>query len=166
MAGLLGRAGTPALTPATMGTVLGAALLVVGVATAVPARRAARTSTAVALADAARGPAGASRRVGWLIGVSSRLPVALLLALRVAGRRPRRAVLAAVSAIVLAWVTVLDNRRSSALAQALGASPGQASVGLAVLVVAAGGVIAGLTAGPGGAGRPPVRGRGAPGRIA
>ena len=55
--------------------------------------RAARTSTVSALADAARPP----RRTGWLIAISARLPVPLLLALRVAARRPRRVVLAVVS---------------------------------------------------------------------
>ena len=55
--------------------------------------RAARTSTVHALADSARPP----RRTGWLIAISARLPVPLLLALRVAARRPRRVVLGVVS---------------------------------------------------------------------
>jgi putative ABC transport system permease protein len=109
------------------------------------------------------------------------LPVPLLLAVRVAARRPRRVVLAvvsvavtvsgiyvalilngalatltgysssqvsllrhvlltwmvillclaAVNAVVIAWATVLDNRHSSALARALGATPKDVSTALA-----------------------------------
>jgi putative ABC transport system permease protein len=68
------------------------ALGVAVVATLVPALRAARASTVNALADAPRPP----RRVGWLIAISARLPVPLLLAVRVAARRPRRLVLGVV----------------------------------------------------------------------
>ena len=168
------------------------ALGVAAAATFVPALRAARSSTVEALADAARPP----RRSGWLIAISARLPVSLLLALRVAARRPRRvalavasiaitvsgiyfalvlnafltttppaeygeaqvellrqvlvvvmvvlACLAAVNAIVITWATVVDNRHSSALARALGATPGQVSVALAtaqLLPALAGGVL-------------------------
>ncbi|GII83522.1 hypothetical protein Ssi03_15120 [Sphaerisporangium siamense] len=171
-AGLVGGAGTAPLTWSTAGLVTGVALGVAVVATAVPAVRGARSSTVSALADAARPP----RRTGWLIALSARLPVPLLLALRVAARRPRRVVLgvagvavtvsgiyvllvlnaflgaqpgtgaytdaqvavlrhvllvwtvfllalAAVNAIVITWATVLDNRHTSALARALGATP-------------------------------------------
>jgi putative ABC transport system permease protein len=160
------------------------ALGVAVLATAVPAVRGARTSTISALADAARPP----RRTGWLIALSARLPVPLLLALRVAARRPRRVVLgavsiavtvsgiyvllvlntflgeqsglraysdaqvavlrhvlgvwtvillclAAVNAIVVTWATVLDNRHSSALARALGATPQDITVALATAQV-------------------------------
>ena len=89
-AGLLGSAGTPALTPLTIGVVTAVALGVAVLATLVPALRAARSSTVDALADAPRPP----RRSGWLIAASARLPVPLLLAVRVAARRPRRVVLA------------------------------------------------------------------------
>ncbi|GAA5011555.1 ABC transporter permease [Actinopolymorpha pittospori] len=183
-AGLVGSAGTPALTASTVGLVLGVALVVATVATAVPAVRAARSSTVDALADAPRPP----RRLGWLISLSARLPVPLLLALRVVGRRPRRVVLAilsvaitvggiyvllilnaflatqpgeggydeaqvgvlrhvllvwsvvllclaAINAIVITWATVLDNRRSSALARAFGATPRQMSTALATAQV-------------------------------
>ena len=51
-------------------------------ATLAPAVRASRTSTVLALADAARPP----RRTAWLIAISARLPVPLLLGLRVAAR--------------------------------------------------------------------------------
>ena len=92
-AGLLGRAGAPTLTMATVGLVTAVALGVAVAATFVPAVRAARTSTVLALADSARAP----RRRARLIGISARLPVPLLLGLRAAARRPRRFVLATAS---------------------------------------------------------------------
>jgi ABC-type lipoprotein release transport system permease subunit len=95
-AGLLGSAGAPSLTLATVGVVTALALVVSVAATAVPAVRAARTSTVDALADAARPP----RRTPWLIALSARLPVPLLLGLRTAARRPRRVVLSMVSIAV------------------------------------------------------------------
>jgi putative ABC transport system permease protein len=92
-AGLIGSAGTPSMTMSTVGLVTAVALGVAVVATVAPAVRAARSSTVNALADSARPP----RRIGWLIAISARLPVPLLLALRVAARRPRRVVLGVVS---------------------------------------------------------------------
>lgn len=183
-AGLIGSAGTPPITMSTVVVVIAVALGVAVVATFVPAVRAARTSTVHALADSARPP----RRTGWLIAISARLPVPLLLALRVAARRPRRVVLgvvniaitvsgifvalvlnaflttqplaagyveaqtellrqvllvvmvillclAAVNAIFITWATVLDNRHSSALARALGATPREVSSALAAAQV-------------------------------
>lgn len=181
-AGLIGSAGTPSITMSTVGFVTAVALGVAAVATFVPAVRAARTSTVNALADSARPP----RRTGWLIAISARLPVPLLLALRVAARRPRRVVLsvvsiaitvsgifvalvlnaylttnprglddaqaaqlrqvllvvmvvllclAAVNAVFITWATVLDNRHSSALARALGATPRDVSAALAAAQV-------------------------------
>jgi putative ABC transport system permease protein len=97
-AGLAGSAGTPALTLSRAGQVAAAALAVAIVATVVPAVRAARTSTVSALAGPSRPP----RRMAWLIAISARLPVALLLGLRVAGRRPRRVVLGVVSIAITA----------------------------------------------------------------
>jgi ABC-type lipoprotein release transport system permease subunit len=94
--GLLGGAGAPTLTASTVGTVAAAAVGVAVAATAVPALRAARTSTVGALADAPRAP----RRSARLIALSARLPVPLLLGLRVAGRRPRRVALAVVSVAI------------------------------------------------------------------
>lgn len=103
-AGLVGSAGPASLTWSTIGLVTAVALGVAVVATAVPAVRAARSSTVSALADAARPP----RRTGWLITVSARLPVPLLLALRVAARRPRRVVLGVVSiAVTVSGIYVL-----------------------------------------------------------
>jgi ABC-type lipoprotein release transport system permease subunit len=95
-AGLLGSAGAPSLTMATAAQVTAVALAIAALATVVPAVRAARTSTVDALADAARPP----RRTPWLIAISTRLPVPLLLGLRVAARRPRRVVLSAASIFV------------------------------------------------------------------
>ncbi|MGH3195406.1 MAG: FtsX-like permease family protein [Streptosporangiaceae bacterium] len=65
-------------------------------ATFVPAIRAARTSTVSALADAARPP----RRRAWVTAASARLPVPLLLGMRLAARRPRRAALGTASIAV------------------------------------------------------------------
>jgi putative ABC transport system permease protein len=95
-AGLLGSAGAPSLTLATVAQVTAVALGVAAIATFVPAVRAARTSTVHALADTARPP----RRSPWLIAISARLPVPLLLGLRVAARRPRRIVLSTISIFV------------------------------------------------------------------
>jgi putative ABC transport system permease protein len=95
-AGLLGGAGAPSLTLFAAGQVAAVALGVAALATFVPAVRAARTSTVDALADAARPP----RRTAWLIAISARLPVPLLLGLRVAARRPRRVVLNTISIFV------------------------------------------------------------------
>jgi len=97
-AGLLGGVGAPALTISTIGLVTAVALGVAVAATFVPAVRAARTSTVLALADSARAP----RRTGWLIAISARLPVRLLLGLRVAARRPRRVMLATASIAITA----------------------------------------------------------------
>jgi putative ABC transport system permease protein len=183
-AGLIGSAGTPSMTMSTVGLVAAVAVGVAVVATVVPAARAARSSTVNALADSARPP----RRTGWLIAISARLPIPLLLALRVAARRPRRVVLgvvsiaitvsgifvalvlnaylttqppaggydhaqvellrqvllvvmvillslAAVNAVFITWATVLDNRHSSALARALGATPREVSAALAAAQV-------------------------------
>lgn len=94
--GLVGTAGAPSLTATGAGLVGALALGVAVLATAVPAVRAARTSTVAALADSARPP----RRRPWLIGLSRWLPVPLLLGLRIAGRRPRRLLLTAASVTI------------------------------------------------------------------
>jgi predicted lysophospholipase L1 biosynthesis ABC-type transport system permease subunit len=93
---LIGSAAAVPLTASTVGLVTVVALGVAVVATFVPAVRASRTSTVLALADTARPP----RRSAWLIALSARLPVPLLLGLRVAARRPRRVVLSGVSVAV------------------------------------------------------------------
>jgi putative ABC transport system permease protein len=95
-AGLLGTAGAPPMTLSTVAVVAAVALTMAAVASLLPAVRAARTATVPALADAAKPP----RRRGWLIALSARLPVPLLLALRLAGRRPRRVLLSVFSVAV------------------------------------------------------------------
>ncbi|MCW2877571.1 MAG: putative transport system permease protein [Sphaerisporangium sp.] len=196
-AGLIGTPGAPSLTVSTVVIIAAVALAVALAATLVPAIRAARTSTVNALADAARPP----RRRAWLIAISARLPVPMLLGLRLAARRPRRAVLnalsiavtvtgiatilanysylarhfssgvddpridrinqmmvmitvmlvvlAAINMISITWATMLDARRSSALARALGATPEQVSAGLSAAQVlpALPGTIVGIPAG-------------------
>ncbi|GGK63465.1 hypothetical protein Sme01_05650 [Sphaerisporangium melleum] len=103
-AGLVGGAGTASLTWSTVGLVTAVALGVAVVATAVPAVRGARSSTVSALADAPRPP----HRAGRLIALSAGLPVPLLLALRVAARRPRRVVLGVLSiAVTVSGIYVL-----------------------------------------------------------
>jgi ABC-type lipoprotein release transport system permease subunit len=95
-AGLVGSPGAPSLTLPTAGLVIGVALAVALAATLAAALRASRTSTVSALADAARGP----RRRATLVKLSRRLPVPLLLGLRIVARRPRRALLGAASIAV------------------------------------------------------------------
>jgi putative ABC transport system permease protein len=92
-AGLTGTPGAPSLTLPIIALVAAVALAVAVAATLVPAIRAARTSTVAALADSARPP----QRKAALIAISARLPVPLLLGLRLAARRPRRMVLSAAS---------------------------------------------------------------------
>ena len=92
-AGLVGTPGAPSLTLPIAGEVVAVALVVALAATLVPAIRAARTSTVSALANAARPP----RRRARLITLSARLPVPLLLGLRLVARRPRRSLLSAAS---------------------------------------------------------------------
>jgi ABC-type lipoprotein release transport system permease subunit len=109
-AGLLGSADARTVTLSTVGLVTAVAVAVAVAATLLPAVRAARTSTVRALADAGRPP----RRTGWLITLSARLPVPLLLGLRLAARRPRRTLLGvlsiaiAVSGIVAALAAHAD----------------------------------------------------------
>lgn len=175
-AGLIGAPGAPSLTVTTVTLVVVVALVVALIATLVPAVQAARTSTVGALAGVVRAP----RRRAGVTAISARLPVPLLLGLRLAARRPRRAILnaasvavtvtgvvavlvyhatldskpyavdpvahrigqimlvitvalallAAVNAVFTSWATVLDARRSSAVARALGATPQQVAVSL------------------------------------
>jgi ABC-type lipoprotein release transport system permease subunit len=92
-AGLVGGAGAVPFTLSTIGLVTAVALGVSAVATLVPALRASRSSTVLALADSARPP----RRMPRLVTLSARLPVPLLLGLRIAARRPRRTLLGVAS---------------------------------------------------------------------
>jgi putative ABC transport system permease protein len=95
-AGLVGAPGAPSISVSTVIIIAVIALAVATVSSVVPAIRAARTSTVSALADAPRVPA----RRPMLTAVSARLPVPLLLALRQLSRRPRRALLNAISIAV------------------------------------------------------------------
>jgi len=95
-ASLLGTPGAPSLDLSAIFLVFAAAIAVAVIATFVPAVRAARTSTVVALADSPRPP----RRARLSITISSRLPVPLLLGVRLASRRRRRAALSAASVAV------------------------------------------------------------------
>ena len=101
---LVGTPGAPSLTAPVAGLVLAVALGVALAATLVPAIRAARGSTVGALADAPRPP----RRRPRLLALSRRLPVPLLLGLRLVARRPRRALLGAANvAITMAGVVAV-----------------------------------------------------------
>jgi putative ABC transport system permease protein len=130
-AGLLGTAGAPQLTPPVIALVIGVALTVAMLASYIPALRAARTSTVDALADAARPP----RRHARLTAYSTRLPVSLLLATRLAARRPRRLLLGSLSIAVTVSgiVAVLFAHATLAISQSAGpavtANPGLADVG-------------------------------------
>jgi ABC-type lipoprotein release transport system permease subunit len=95
-AGLIGTAGAPSITLATIGLTVALALAVALASTLVPAIRAARSSTVSALADSPRLPGRRAR----LIALSARLPVPLLLGVRLSARRLRRAVLGAASIAV------------------------------------------------------------------
>ena len=172
-AGLLGAPSPPAVTPATIVLAIALALGVAIAATGVPAVRAARQSTVGALNDTARAP----HRREAVLRLSSRLPVPLLLGVRLTVRRPRRLLFSAFSFLVtvtglvvvmtfhatsaqwalgpgvtqattiisallvllagvnitfIAWTTALDTRRPVALVRALGATPGQVTLGLSV----------------------------------
>jgi putative ABC transport system permease protein len=119
-AGLLGTAGAPSVNASTVGIVLALALAVAALATLAPALRAARTSTVSALNDAARTP----RRSARLIAVSARLPVPLLLGLRLAARRPRRVLLGTLSVAVAVGGIVAVLSVHAHLAQQLGSRSG------------------------------------------
>lgn len=95
---LLGTPVTPPVTVLMAVLAVIAALVIAGAATFVPAIRAARATTAGMLADAPRAPA----RSGLLVSLSARLPVPLLLGLRILARRPRRTLLNSASV----WVAV------------------------------------------------------------
>jgi hypothetical protein len=102
------------------------ALAVTVLATLVGALRAARASTVLALPDAARQP----RRRAWLIGYSARLPVPLLVAVRLTARRPRRVLLSAgsIAVTISGIVAVLFAHATLAVSQ-FGTSSGTASPG-------------------------------------
>ena len=110
--GLLGKPPSPALTGRTVSTVLGAALTIAIASSLIPSLRAVRKSTVSALADSARRP----RRGALTIKMSRRLPVWLMLGVRLAARRPRRSLLsgASVGVTVMTLVTAISARHTLA----------------------------------------------------
>lgn len=94
--GMLGTTAPLGLTVSTVAIVVIVALLVAMLGTFIPAARAARTSTIRALAAPVRPP----RRHARLVTLSARLPVPMLLGLRIAGRRLRRTALSVASIAV------------------------------------------------------------------
>ncbi|MGH3407389.1 MAG: FtsX-like permease family protein, partial [Streptosporangiaceae bacterium] len=101
-ASLLGSAGSPTLNATTAGLAAGLAAVVAVAATAIPALRGARTSTIRALNDPTRPP----QRHDGMIDLSARLPVPLLLGIRLIVRRPRRTQLA-IASVAIAVATVI-----------------------------------------------------------
>jgi putative ABC transport system permease protein len=101
-AGLLGAVAAPPVTPGTGAVVVAFTVAVAGSATVPPAIRGARRSTLRALAITTRPP----RRAPWLLRLSAHLPVALLLGVRMASRRPGRTLLAAASLTVTTAMVV------------------------------------------------------------
>jgi putative ABC transport system permease protein len=102
-AGLIGGHGPVSLSMATAAAVAGAAMGVTGAATLLPVLRGARSGTISALT----GPSRAPRRRSLLNAFSARLPVALLLGLRLAARRPRRALASAAGMLVTVAMIVV-----------------------------------------------------------
>ena len=95
-AGLLGQVGATSITATDAAAVIGSVLALVAIAATVPAWRAARTSTVLALADGGRRPG----RHRLLLALSAGLPTPALLGLRLTARRPRRAALTSLSVAV------------------------------------------------------------------
>jgi putative ABC transport system permease protein len=134
-ASLAGSPGAPSLTPGTVALVAAAAAAVAAASTVVPALRAARISTVAALAGAARPP----RR--GAVTLSARLPVPLLLGLRLMTRRPRRALLSAASfavtataiEAVLIYHATVGQRRTGPWAGPV--DPGQGRISEVLLVI-------------------------------
>ena len=137
--GLITAPAAPPVTGTTIALVLAAAIAVAAVATLVPAIRASRTSTVRALADSARPP----RRHAVLTALSARLPVPLLLGLRLAARRPRRTLLnmatVALTVTTLIAVLVYHAHTSRQIPGALAATGGPPAdpVGQVMLVITA-----------------------------
>jgi putative ABC transport system permease protein len=92
-ADLVGTPGAPPLTLVAVAVAFGVALTVALASTLIPAIRAGRMSTVSALADTPRLP----KRRERLIRLSRKLPVPVLLGLRLVARRPRRAIFSAAS---------------------------------------------------------------------
>ena len=131
-AGLLGAAGAPSVSGATVASVIALALAVAIMATLVPAIRAARQSTVAALNDSARKP----RRREAVISLSAHLPVSLLLGVRLLARRPRRVLLSVFSVAVTATGLVLVMiLRATKTSWSLGPGVTQATTIISVMLV-------------------------------
>jgi putative ABC transport system permease protein len=102
-AGLVGAPDAPLITASTVAIVIGVAVAITCGATLVPALRGARTSTLRALAHAATPP----RRHPRVNALSAKLPAPLLLGMRLAARRPRRAVLSVASLLITVAMIVV-----------------------------------------------------------
>jgi putative ABC transport system permease protein len=140
--GLVGSAPRPPITAPTALLVAGVALAVALVAAFVPALRAARTSTVRALADSARPP----HRSTGLVKLSGRLPVPLLIGLRVMARRLRRTTLSVLSIFVtvsgVVAVLVVHGRLNSSFQSVNGlVNPRTARANEVLLVVTVGLVV-------------------------
>jgi putative ABC transport system permease protein len=132
-AGLLSSSTAPSLSAAGVALVVALALGVAIVATFVPAIRAASQSTVAALDDSARPP----RRSAAIIGFSAKLPPALLLGMRLSGRRPRKLALSAVSvAIATSGLVTMLILYATAAHWSLGPRVTQATTIISVLLVA------------------------------
>jgi hypothetical protein len=97
-AGLLGTGASPGLTASTIAIVTIVAVLVAMLGTFIPAVRSARIGVIHALSAPVRPP----KRRARLVALSARLPVPMLLGLRIAGRQPRRCTLSVASIAVTA----------------------------------------------------------------
>ncbi len=128
-AGLLGREGSTSVTPLSAAVVIGSILSLVVLATALPAWRAARTSTVRALDDSGHRP----RRHPYVVALSAHLPAAGLLGLRLAARRPRRAVLTTLSIAVAVCAAVVVLYAQSSLHAERGNAGGPADPQVAQL---------------------------------
>jgi putative ABC transport system permease protein len=150
--GLLESPPTPPLTVGTIFEVFAAALAVAALATVAPAVRDARTSTIKALDDPGRPP----QRRPRLIALSSRLPVPLLLGLRLSARRSRRTMLTSASmavavAMVVAALTLqhqvdVKEQRNAWVGLSIGSSIGARVSHLVFLLGAVLVVLAGINA--------------------
>ncbi|HEU5006786.1 MAG TPA: FtsX-like permease family protein [Jatrophihabitantaceae bacterium] len=120
-AGLIGAPGSVSIGAMTMLASLSLAVAVVLLASFVPARRAARSTTIQSLRDSARPP----RRMPRLVALTAGLPAPLLVGVRLAARRPRRAILAAISVAITAATVVallMFHQYADAVRQGLGSS--------------------------------------------
>lgn len=128
-AGLLGSPGSTSVSTRDVVTVIVTIWGIVFLAALLPAWRAARTSTVSALADAGRRP----RRNAAFIRLSASLPTPALLGLRLATRRPRRALLAACSVAVATCGGVALLYAQSSLGAERGPAGGPADPNAAML---------------------------------